>query len=867
MKKTFRFILAGVVAFLAVSCYDDSELRESIGKIDDRLTKIENTLNADLGGINNLVSRLSSAEAAIVKLNGGLSDLEGDIADLNGAISEAGVDFAALQGEVNSLLSKLDGVDGKVDGVVANVEKAVEALIEADKLFASKAELAAEMAKVAVVKVETIGENVVLTLANGDTVALSKPLSNVENSGLVTIVKELGVQYWAVKNPDGTVTSLGVPVGHPDVDIEFEVAKDGKLMYKVNGGDLHDTGLSTTGFTGYGYIINEFEVAEDGKTVSFTIGETEITLPMYNAKTATLTLSRDSFFLRYGAQKTVAIESENLTDIFVMNQPDGWKAAIKDGELVVNAPTSKAVSMGAAQDEGIIVIHANNEEGRCVTAKVEVTSGPGLTMSLKDGELNFRNAYTTVETDPYGEVIGETFSGFYVGVVAYDELEGIDMDEFFQYIAENYEAPAGAVGDMSNCYKVDLPWYEEGVCEVQEVSISMGDFYNWIAWDDKDGINPGVKYLVYAAPMDVDNMGAFIVDEVITLDYSLLISSAEATDITHNDAVLKLDLMGADKFIVGIMQDPAVMYGPAVTLEMVMNEMPPWSYIMYGYVDYIEGGIYMDGTYEVKASSFNYGDPLVAGCKYYYWAFPYVEGTVYNDFATQFLPYVKEFETAPLQAGGPATELVAGAEEYGKVNVTINAAENASQVKYSFYTASEWAEFDENEDAIRKDLFDYGDDAYSAKVYKSCNPGTTYVCAAISVSEDGKYGEVNYITVSSKTIVYDENIKVSLESLTLADNKYTAVFNVTGATKIAGYNIGYSASAASGMETNMAKQLGKYTQYQWTDVVDGKATVTFSKNDRKADYIVYGYTVDADGALAKLQKEPLVVNIATEMAK
>ena len=46
MKKTLRTILAGAVALLAVSCYDDSELRGEVEKLDERVTALEAKLNA-----------------------------------------------------------------------------------------------------------------------------------------------------------------------------------------------------------------------------------------------------------------------------------------------------------------------------------------------------------------------------------------------------------------------------------------------------------------------------------------------------------------------------------------------------------------------------------------------------------------------------------------------------------------------------------------------------------------------------------------------------------------------------------------------------------------------------------------------------
>ena len=68
MKKTFRTILAGAVALLAVSCYDDSDLRGQLGDLDERLDKVEATLNAETGGIADLLGRIETLEGKIAAI-------------------------------------------------------------------------------------------------------------------------------------------------------------------------------------------------------------------------------------------------------------------------------------------------------------------------------------------------------------------------------------------------------------------------------------------------------------------------------------------------------------------------------------------------------------------------------------------------------------------------------------------------------------------------------------------------------------------------------------------------------------------------------------------------------------------------------
>ena len=133
MKKTLRTILAGAVALLAVSCYDDSELRGTVDKLDERVTALEAKLNAEVGGLNDLATRLAAAEAGITTLNGNVT---------------------TFTSQIEGILTRLDAIDGAADGKIKNLETAIAALQAADVKF--NTDLAAAAAKIAVTKVEEV---------------------------------------------------------------------------------------------------------------------------------------------------------------------------------------------------------------------------------------------------------------------------------------------------------------------------------------------------------------------------------------------------------------------------------------------------------------------------------------------------------------------------------------------------------------------------------------------------------------------------------------------------------------------------------------------------------------------------------------
>ena len=96
MKKTFRSILAGALAFLAVSCYDDSQLRKQIADVNDRVAAIENTLNDEQFGIDYLLSKID--------------ELSGKIAAIKVETDASGVTTVTLSNDSKIVLAPQNGV-------------------------------------------------------------------------------------------------------------------------------------------------------------------------------------------------------------------------------------------------------------------------------------------------------------------------------------------------------------------------------------------------------------------------------------------------------------------------------------------------------------------------------------------------------------------------------------------------------------------------------------------------------------------------------------------------------------------------------------------------------------------------------------
>lgn len=879
MKKTFRSILAGAVALLAVSCYDDLALREDLAnlgddllQLDERVKALEATLNAEVGGINDLVSKIE-----------------------------------ALEG------------------------------------------------KIAAVKVETVDGVTTLTLSNDNKIVLSK-------NGVVSIVDG----GWATVAADGTVTPLGIKVGH---DLKFKV-EDGELKVSADGTTYEATGVKIADYSAH--VIGNIVPSEDGKSVAITVGDQTLNLPLVSSAVATLGLNRDSFYLRYSAEKIVEITAENLADVYVMNEPDGWKARIEDNKLIINSPSKKAIAADAAEADGLVLVHATDVDGKCMVAKLEVATGKGLTIECdQQGNLLINNSFTSTTVDRWTGEESFGFSNFYIGLVDSD----IFLSDPRAYLLPLTDLTGssyieeGDYGMLYNNYDLEFRPYEEGVYETDVLNWNADELAKWVSYSE---LPYGQEKAIWVAP--VDENGAIVLDEVEYVTYTKIRYDVEIADLTHNAGVANLNLKGATKFYVELVDPYFEEYGQ--TLETYMKEGGLWMMLQQPeYLEYYGGQALEDGKYELSLQDLNWGDPLAFDKKYYLVVFPYIEGTEYTDYNAQLLPYVHVVNTLPLQPGGDyAVTFTDTVLDFSSISTMINFSEGTESVYYYLYTADAWAELESAGDNAVVDAL-FADcmwpmnfpDVYSESYL---DPGTTMVLATLSVGTDGKYGPVVAQPFSTKAVPVEENKEnvvtfgsavlgytditvnitpaegvtayyqfmtdaqlsnyatdadlvaylVTRESTTSSmdvkvqylsagdkrnlvvlavgeDNKYniytqpyttenypyspeltvaldgklvydeeastvTATFNVSGASKVA-IATGYSGGLSSFIG-NVVKNasVGSYSTYQFVDVVDGKATATF--NNIWGDYMVVmaaAYVVE-DGAVTAISENSLELPIS-----
>lgn len=614
MKKTFftalRAMCVGAMTLFAVSCYDDSFLREDLAELEDevaglaaRLDSLESKLNAEVVKINEALTLLNDETLAAL-----VADVE----------------------KANELLAALDEADGVIDGRINDLEAALAQFKdEAQK------QLAEALAAVAVTSVEkNEAGNYVLTFADGATLEVAAAGSTV-NTGLVTTVEgEDGLLYWAVIGADGELTVLEAVV-HPDTKLEFKVDPEtNELLVSYDGSVWEQTGVIVNDESTIN-VVTSFVDGEDYVTI--TVGGVEYQLPKFKADNSSLVLGRADAFFMYGASKNVELQAEGVKDYYVMAKPDGWKAAIDGTTLTVTAPTEALIAMGAAETEGQVIIHATTEAGLCKVVKLDVETGEAFRFSYSNGNVNLFTAYAIEMSNFWGETMFD-FVPMWVGVATIEDyLAYGSAAEFLQAKVDNYDM-VGNIIQLANQYDlVPQAWYEEGVCEDLNITMSVEQIIK--DYNDFNGMaleyDPESVYVLFIVPQPAE----FVVEEAVCVFTGNHIKF-EATSSAYDNVAFDASFIGADGYAIGGISKATFSWvdpnDESYTYEDALNEYFMGSWQPGPFAKFTSGNteamgtIYPAGSHTLNLSELLISDPMAGlsgevepNTEYFVWILPY----------------------------------------------------------------------------------------------------------------------------------------------------------------------------------------------------------------------------------------------------
>ena len=772
MKKTFitvlRTMCVGAMALFAVSCYDDSALTEGLAGLKDRVDGIE--------------ARLDSLEKA---LNADVKTINGLIAGLDASTKE---NAAAVAG----LVAQLDALDGKVDGYIesndAAIKKAIEDFKKANEALAAvDTEILAQLAAVGVTNVaKNEAGDVVLTFTDGSTLVVP----TTPQEGLVTVVEVEGVKYWAVI-VEGEAVSLEVPVGHPSLEFQIE---DNELLYSVDGGNEW---VSTGAYVADDmyYFFSDFyqgaefdydlweEVLDPYYTLVF--GGEEYYLPVYKVDNSVVTLKAGKTYFTYGETKTVEVALTDITSIYVMTKPEGWRANLEGKVLTVVAPDSARVASGYAEADGEVLLHCTTVDGLCKIARLAVATTPGFNLTV-DEEGNLKIVNPLVDLDSY------EFVDAYVGFADVAEFEA-DPVAYVEAASTSYDKIVFTVGN----WKFNtMDWetgeftiggqYDPETYAVDVIETTVEDAYLVSKYiHGNDAIPAGTRFVVWACPMDA--MGNPQTTDIVFAYYSKPVEVAvEPAEASFTDVEVSVEVVGASTYYVGMVTEEMT-YGFPIDSYM-QNQEGPFGYFQkaleWGYDDY--AFMYMGTLYEnpgealtITASELNYGEPLLPNTKFYMWVFPVVDGLPLADYTYEdnLQPFIYEFTTSGLEAGGTLTATFGEPTlSFTNINVPVS-AEGAALVYYNFYDVEEYNEIAD----VAADLMENGyvsPESDFAAIANNLTPGVSRKLAIVVVDEDGLYGEVVAETFTTPAITYSETFKATVGEITIEEGSYYSMVTI-----------------------------------------------------------------------------------------
>ena len=773
MKKTFRSILAGALTLLAVSCYDDSALRSAISALESRVTELENKLNTDVSTLNSKIDGLDAAYK---------------LADQN------------LAASIQSLTSSLDALDGVVDGLISdktNLLAAIEDLKKADKNLADKdTEILAALVGVGVTNVSKTEAGVVITFVDGAAITVpAKP-----ENGIVTVVEEEGVKYWAVV-VNGQAQSLDVKVGHPS--LEFEVDPEtNELLYSVDGGEFEGTGAFVA--DDQDYLLTDFYqgetdeidwdtyeyIKEDFYTLVF--GGVEYQLPLYKVDNSVVTIKAGKTYFAYGESKTIDVVVADITSMYLMTKPDGWKAKLDGKKLTVTAPAEEKVAAELADADGEVLLHCSTTDGKCKIARLAVATSQGFSLTVdEDGKITITNPNTMTSTHPMTGMTTFGFQDAYLGLAPVTVFEK-DPKAFVQNAPYDYDN----VAFMINVWKQNtMDWdteeykyggpYVEGVYEIDVIEATVAEVYEYYTYDE---IPDGSRFVVWACP--VNEMGEPQVDDLVFGYYSTpVIGNVVSTKKSFTDVELEITVSGAETYYVG-MATEEMTYGFDIHTYLPHREGPFGSFqqaVQAGMPQYafMNMGTLMENDGEaltINASDL-YGGTFLPKTKFYVWVFPIVNGLALEDYTYEenLKPYVYEFTTDDIAAGGSLTATLGDADcSYTSIKANVS-AENAVLVYYNYYDVEEYNELGEG---VAADLLANGfvsPESEFVAVKNDLDPGTSLYLAALVVGEDGLYGSVVEKLYSTPALVYSETFIAQVGEPVVAANgsNWTVTMPVT----------------------------------------------------------------------------------------
>lgn len=713
------------------------------------------------------------------------------------------VAMTTMMGAAVSCSSEYD--DTNITNRLDNIEKDLAALKE--RVAALEESLNAQVKALADLKAENafvtdvavVDGNTVVTLSDGTSFTVYAECTDefVDTDKYLSVKEDNGVYYWAFFTADGFVAYLEVngekvPVYQESEDcacsLQFKVDETtGNLLVSIDGGATFvDSGICMNeeedGETNVGAcIFTGVAVDEENGTVTFTTPDGEFTVALaevieFNVK--------DTLYVAAGEKKSVTFEAgEAVSDVYVMNQPMGWRAAVEGNTLIVTAPAAEVVAMGIAEKAGVIALHLNTASGACKVAKLDVAFAE-LTLTIDD-EGNFLIENTLVTTfmrqnpETWENYEVTDFLPWYFAVLPLDSYTGAPEDWYY--------GAFGTYNENMNYYgaSYDAAVYEEGVVEKSICTGSLEDFINAITY----GQVPfeGESFAVAVMPLNPNSYEPEV-EKAVVVEFKQPKVAVSVAEATWQTVYLDVTLRGCQTYFVdfaskeeiGQYTDPAEFYA----------EEKLWMYDQYGQYgvlkleeDYANSYIEFNEFMNYGASYFmDYG--LAPGAEYELSILAIQEGK--EEYTYEDLVIIP-FALNDIVAAETPAEIIMEAEvDYTSIKPTVTVPETTVVMYYT------WLDEAVEDEAAQAELIttlvngyykvnDFEENGYvvahsNDRILSNWNitynltPGQTKVMAVVAIDAEGNY-TLKQQAFTTKQVAVNETYTLGVGELSIEGGK------------------------------------------------------------------------------------------------
>ena len=473
----------------------------------------------------------------------------------------------------------------------------------------------------------------------------------------------------------------------------------------------------------------------------------------------------------------------------------------------------------------MVKIHAAGGDGKCMVGKLAVSASANSVIV----EIACENA--TIYNNANLQ-----YSGVSYGIAIYNEFST-------EQIAKDKNDYALMAYDLYD----------------PQTTVSLKQMYNEMIAGNFDPasyveIPTGVSYVVWAIAGSDDWQHVYTADEVVYSVFTPSFVNVEATSVTFNNVEFTAVGGGYAGYIVGVLSSTTEAEAKAQLENAFGNWQMDWG--MFG--EEVSELNYKGNVLDFPGSTIWGG--IYPNTTYLVYILPLIEGKVAADYvASDIKTYA--YTTADITAGGSATLAFEAIETtYTNIEVAINGSQNTSMIYSWFASAEELAQYKTDEEllayviAYNTEYQQIAMSNTSSAYISSMAPGTIATLVAFAVDTEGKYGQLYKQEFKTKTLDYNETLKVVIDETACKIDATSAAIKVstTGGDAVAYRYMateknGYSWKGEESAEGTLALGQSYYVnEISAAELVDGAINVTdLSTNEEYAFAVI---AIDATGA-------------------